>query len=416
MSRTLLRSMAKPRRCVGKGCKNTCYGQEQLCEDCHAKRKLCQYPKCGKPHGGPPATTRYCPPHRAVVRRKPRGKNNPPWTEQDDALIRDYYTKYNAREIGPALRKAFPGRPRWAINRHAQEIGAATVRKKEPRWSPEEDAILRDNAWMSPARVQMKLRDKGFVRSLTGVSIRMNRQRIRKHIDGLTAHGLSKLLDVDVHAVLRWIKDGQLRAERFGTSGDNHDHHHVTTDAVRDFLIAHPEKIELSKIERVGSKMWFLELITHGRISEHGEPVPQELAPAPGTAAPAPPRTVPLYGERVTLSALADICGRSVGELVRRIDGEGMSVVEAAFGADAIEEKAAPSAASVQAGVQLRALMKAHRAGPTTLGRWTGLSATFIERMQQGQVPVVLPAFAACAEKLRGEVTVTVAPRSTDAA
>jgi len=55
---------------------------------------------------------------------------------------------------------------------------------------------------MSPARVQMKLRDKGFVRSLTGVSIRMNRQRIRKHIDGLTAHGLSKLLDVDVHAVV----------------------------------------------------------------------------------------------------------------------------------------------------------------------------------------------------------------------
>ena len=409
MTQAILRRHAKTRTCVGKGCKNPCYGQEQLCDDCHKKRLICQYPGCNKPHGGNPHTTKYCPQCRSKVRRKPRSTFNPEWTPAEDKLIRDIYGKHHGKEAGRLLREAFPLRPRWSINRRAQVLGAATIRKKEPRWTPEEDAILREHSWMSPERIQIKLREKGYKRSVTGVSIRMNRTRVRQHIDGLTAQGLAKLLNIDVHAVLRWIKDGLLKAERFGTSGDNHDHHYITTEAVRAFFVANVEKIELSKLERVGSKMWFLEVLTGGQISEHGDPAPVAAAPA---AAGGDARTFPLYGERVTLAALSDITGRTMAELLRRIDEQGMSVEAAAFGPDAPEEAAVDHPLALEVGAQLRALMRTRRAGPASMVRWTGLPAPLVARLQKGSVPVLLPALLTCVEKLAGEVEITIRPKS----
>lgn len=384
-------------------CPNIIFGSAQKCEECHAKALACQ--KCGRPHLGQPGTTKLCAECRRGKKGKPRGPANPAWTPEEDAQIREAYATHNAHTIGPRLRELFPTRPKWSLTRRAQVLGAATVRRKEPPWSEEEQKLLEEVSWMSPERIGTKFRERGFQRTTTAIAIRMNRHRLRKGIDSYTAQGLARMLDVDIHKVSKWIDEGWLQADRRKETGGNHDRHHITTAAIQAFLVAHPEQYELSKLERAGSKMWFLELITGGRISEHGEPVP---AVAPTATPDTPARTFPLYGERVTLAALADICGRPMAELLRRIDEQGMSVESAAFGPEAPEETAADHPLAREVGEQLRVLMRANRAGVASMVRWTGLPAAFVERLTTGRAPVLLPALVTCVEKLAGEVEIRI--------
>lgn len=408
MARTNPSSLRKCARC-----REPVFRQAQVCKACRQKEGLCR--KCDEPHGGSP-TTKLCPPCRAKSRTKKR--KNPVWTPVCDAKIRAAYAEYNAHEVIPHLMKVFPKHARWSITRRAQAIGAATVRTKEPRWSEAEDAILQEHAWMSAERIGIKLREGGFSRTVTSIHIRKRRYRLREKIDGMTLNALAEFLDVDIHKAITWQKKGWLKAERYGTSGDNHDHWHVTTEAIRSFFFEHYEQIDLTKLERAGSKVWFLELITFGRMGPNNVPSQGETGSG-ATAAPTPAaaagsevvRRVPLYGERVTLSALADICGKSEVDLLHRIDGLGMSVHEAAFGEDgasAGEEAGPMSPLTRDLLVQLRALMKKHRAKPAHLAEWTGLPTGVVEGILSGTTTLVSPALCKIVEKLAGEIRVTI--------
>jgi len=281
-------------------------------------------------------------------------------------------------------------------------LGAATVRTKEPPWSAEEDKLLAEIGWMLPERIVVVFRERGFKRTLTAIAVRRKRLRLRTTIDGLTAQGLAGMLGIDIKTVTRWIKADELEAERAGVSRDNHDYFHITTAQLRAFFLRFPERIVLSKLERVGSKMWFLEIITGGQITEHGP----ALASGAGHA---PERTVPLYGEQVTLSALAEISGRTVGALVARLDKEGRSVEDAAFG----PEDADPSAPSLPAlAAGLRKIMARHRARPAHVANWTGLPLALVEHCLAGSVPIQAVAMQRVIATLDAEVRVVVVPKN----
>ena len=405
-------SAAAPRVC--KRCPAPVFRQAQVCNACRQKEGLCR--ECDEPHGGSP-TTKLCPPCRAKSRTKKR--KNPVWTPADDVKIRAAYATHNSHEVIPHLMTVFPKHKRWSITRRAQAIGAATVRTKEPRWSEAEDAILQEHAWMSAERIGIKLREGGFSRTVTSIHIRKRRYRLRDKIDGMTLNALAELLDVDIHKAITWQKKGWLKAERYGTSGDNHDHWHVTTEAIRSFFFEHYEQIDLTKLERAGSKVWFLELITFGRMGPN-DPTPQgntgsggapTVPTSPAAAGGEVVRRVPLYGERVTLSALADICGKSEVDLLHRIDGLGMSVHEAAFGEDGASagQEAGPMSPLTRGLLeQLRALMKKHRAKPAHLAEWTGLPAGLVEAILSGTTLLISPALCKIVEKLAGEIRVTI--------
>lgn len=408
----------------GKQCPRTVTGQAQLCDDCKAARFVCQEPGCGEPHGGIPGQTRYCPPHRAKHRAKPHKPYNPAWTPEEDAIIRETYAAENSHDAPRLLRERWPTRPRWSVTRRAQHLGAATIRKKEPRWVAEEDAILRELAWMSPERLVLKLKAKGYHRSVTAVCLRMRRTGTREHIDGMTARAVARMLDVDDHAVTGWVKAGWLAAERRSGSGDARDKHYITTAAIQAFLWAHPEVVVLSRLERVGSKMWFLELVSGGRISEHEDPAdgkgaiafPVGTAPV-GAGPAAPARTFPLYGERVSVTALAEIAGRSAQAILHRIDGLGMSVEDAAFGlGDGGEGAGAaanvtPTPLGAQVGKALRALLRKHKAKPADLVTWTKLPEPIVAALLAGTTDPVVPALVRAAEILDAEVEVHLVPR-----
>lgn len=391
--------------CV-RGCGAVLTGRDMVCAACHAKDMLCR--ACGEPHGGQPLT-RFCPPCRSKRRRKPKSPNNPRYTPADDELLRSIYARCNARELGPALAAAFPTRPRWSMTRRAQVLGASTVRKAERRWCPEEDAILREFPWMVPERVVIKLKADGFRRTVVSVSVRMKRLKLRATIDGFTASGLAGMMGVDSHAVIRWIHLGWLAAERRGTTGDNHDAHMIHTAAVRALLFAHPELFELSRIERLGNKGWFLSLATGGAISEDG----QTEAPVPTTATVQVERWVVLHGERVTMDALAEICGRSAHEIADRIDNHGMGVEEAAFGEAAPSPPStAASPVDVAAGAGLRALMRKHRASPADVTRWTSTPTPVLARLLAGKMPILPAPLVSAVAQLDGHVELKIVPNT----
>lgn len=410
--KTPSRTGRKPsKRGICQRCPAQVFGQQQVCDGCRAKELLCQAPGCGKPHGGQSFTTRLCRKCRADRLADGRGRPgvNPPFSEADDAKIRAAYGDHHARAAMDALVKLLPQQPRWAIKRRAILLGAATVRKKEPPWSAEEDAFLAENGWMLPQRLWKEFRKRGFKRTLAALVIRKNRKRVRSQIDGMTCQSLAGMLGVDIKTAMRWIEKGWIKATRAGTTGDNHDRWFITTEAVRAFLFEHYEQVELSKLERVGSKMWFLDLVTGGRISEDGAPS------APATVTPIAPaeRKVPLAGEQVTIAALAEISGRPVAELLRRLDALGMSVEQAAFGDVETPAPAkvelSPLAASIVE--QLRALMKMHKAKPADLARWAKLPVGVVDQVLAGQVPLVSAALLGVLEQLDGEVEVKIGPR-----
>lgn len=391
----------RPRRC--QECPAKVSGKDHLCARCRDKRLRCR--TCSKPHGGPPATTKYCPPCRAARRGRPPKYRR--WTPAEDKILREVYGRLHARAAMAELRQRFADRPTWSIKRRAQALGAATVGTREPPWSPEEDKLLAEIGWMMPERIVTVFRQRGLKRTLTAIAVRRKRLRLRSTIDGLTAQGLAGMLGVDIKTVTRWITIGDLEAERAGTRRDNNDYFHITTAQIRAFFFRFPERIVLSKLERVGSKMWFLELLTGGQIAEHGTATAD-----PGAGPPPPERTVPLYGEQVTLSALADISGRSVGVLVARLDQEGRSVEDAAFGVEGADIDASPMLPALAAG--LRTIMARHRARPAHVAGWTGLPLPLVDRCLAGSIPIQAPAMQRVIETLDAEVTVVVTPKKHD--
>lgn len=365
------------RKCVRPNCHNMLTGQQQVCNVCRENDAKCK--KCSKPHGGKLVTTKLCPPCRAKTRAKPRKAGNPEWTAEDDAKLREIYATYNNREIGVRAREVFPTRPRWAIKRRANIIGASTVRQKEPPWSPAEEALLQEHGWKTPERVALIFRQQGYKRTLTAIGIKMKRLRVRESIDGMTATGLAEMLDVDNHLVVRWIDGGLIKASRSGTTGDNHDRWHIATADIREFLLAHPEQYTLTKLERAGSRSWFAGLVMQKLDTDNA------AAPMPATE-----RTVMLAGERVPLSALADMCGRDVTTLVRRIDGLGMSVEQAAFGAEDIVDAPVQNELGKEVARELEALMVANKLSMASWAKRAGVPILMARRLMQGEM-MLLP-------------------------
>lgn len=214
---------------------------------------------CGRPRS-PGKHTRFCDQCRARRRRKPVLY---PWTPALDDLLRSVYAEHHSHKAIAVLVKRI-GYPRHVVKSRALHIGASTPRRRESAWSEAELALLRDHAWMVPERIRLKLKAAGFTRTTTACAVQRKRLGARQQVDGMSAAALATTLGVDNSTVLRWISKGWLHALRSGTTRDNHDAWHVTSGAVRAFLLAHHDAVEFGKAERAGSKLWLLDLLTGG--------------------------------------------------------------------------------------------------------------------------------------------------------
>lgn len=138
-------------------------------------------------------------------------------------------------------------------------------RVKEPEWSAEEVAVLERWGHVTDAVIQRRLKAAGFQRSLNGIQLKMKRLRIRQNLDGYSAHALAAAFGLDGHKVTYWINRNMLAATRRGTArteSQGGDSFWITNKAVREFVLTHPDEVDLRKVE----KWWFLDLVSGGRI------------------------------------------------------------------------------------------------------------------------------------------------------
>jgi len=221
---------------------------------------VCAEAECEATVAGPQA--KYCVEHGCLRRRK-RRKYIP--TPEIDRVIREAYQKLrkfgNRRAIPNAAKRI--GWPKWAVSRRALHLGLA--RTKELPWSEKEIAILEEYGWMSPERIALKLKEAGFPRTATAVSQKIKRLLILSNGDWYSANQLAEAFGADIHKITRWIRSGELKADRRGTArtnGQGGDTYVITRAAVKAFALRCPNEYDLARVE----KFWFLDLITDGKI------------------------------------------------------------------------------------------------------------------------------------------------------
>lgn len=196
--------------------------------------------------------------------RKPKRRKYV-FTDQIDQLVREVYlnrgrdqSRFSTRGLAKKV-----GIPHWALKKRAQELGLA--RTKELPWSEPELEILARHAWLSLERIRLKLKAAGYARTATAIQLKLKRMRFKHDASFYSAKGLADALGIDPHAVVRWIRQGHLKASARGTARteqQNGDTYVIHEKDVRRFILQHPSDIDLRKVDQ----LWFLDLITNGLI------------------------------------------------------------------------------------------------------------------------------------------------------
>lgn len=222
-----------------------------ICKICGAKRRV------WRPADSPP---KYC-----SIDCKNRGRAGRsytvkyPITPEIHDMIRRIYQQYTGNgEVKELAAKL--GYPRHKITRYAMQQGWIAKQRKEPNWTAAELAILERNAHLGPNRIQEKLRLAGFRRSVVGIVLKRRRMNYLQNLEGMTATEVAEGFGLHQSTVSSWIKKGYLRAKHRGTARtakQGGDHYFIKAKWVREFVINHPQLIDLRKVD----KFWFITLL-----------------------------------------------------------------------------------------------------------------------------------------------------------
>jgi len=215
---------------------------------------------------------RYCDECRSLTRRK-----NLKWkpTPEIDAIITEAY-RTGYRQGASEFVSHKTGWPTWIVKKRALAIGIIRTEPKEPLWSAAEIKVLEEFVWMCPDRLRLKLKKVcGTSRTNTAILLKKKRLKLRvSDASGYSAHRLAGLFGVDPRGVIRrWVTFGWLKAVRRGSDRPD-DAWYIEHADVYRFVLAHPEEIDLAKVDR----LWFLDLVTQGKIGVRDEAAPRRAA------------------------------------------------------------------------------------------------------------------------------------------
>ncbi|MEN6358482.1 MAG: hypothetical protein ABFD59_00250 [Smithella sp.] len=194
---------------------------------------------------------------------KPK-KYNP--TQKELAIIRDNYDGSTVK-INKIMRLLEKKYPRWYVRKLAGELGLA--RTKEARWSAAEEQYIIDHyPQMGMKKLQAGiLRLSGIKRSYTAIWLKTRRlDMISNEDDSFTLRGLCNFFwsGQENHSIVyRWIDAGWLKAKRRGTlrkKSNGGDQWYFAPEWIRNFIIAHPEEIDLRLVDRIP----FIKLLASG--------------------------------------------------------------------------------------------------------------------------------------------------------
>lgn len=183
-------------------------------------------------------------------------------TQEMHARIEKVYKRDSGNGQVAALAKAL-ALPRWKVTKYAQQQGWLAKQPREPDWTEAETEALIRLARYSPPVIRRKMKARGFVRSETGIILKLKRTNARKNIAGHSSRDVAECLGVDAHFVTRAIKLGRLKATRRGsarTEAQGGDMWYILDGAVREYVLNHLYEIDIRKVD----KFWFVDLLTGG--------------------------------------------------------------------------------------------------------------------------------------------------------
>jgi hypothetical protein len=211
-----------------------------------------------------------------ITDRRRRRRKYVPTREIDDIIRETYESLYRKKALRVAAQRILGSCgavwPTWKIKRRAAEVGMTTLARKEPDWSAEEIAVLEQYSWMGLERIRLHLKRRcGSNRTITAICLKRKRLHLTpRNGDGYTPNRLAGLFGVDSHKVSRWIKNGWLAAHKRGThrtAQQGGDSGWITHASVYRFALEHPEEYLLRSV----NQLWFLDLLTEGRIGCKGK-------------------------------------------------------------------------------------------------------------------------------------------------
>lgn len=188
---------------------------------------------------------------RVTGRHKHRKQASTEWI---DAQIRREYA--TGRPRVKALARRLDREYGW-VKWRCRELGVC--RSKEPRWTPEEDALLEEclEKSQSATVIGKKFHRAGYPRSVNAIRQRVETLGLSWQRGFWTASEVGRALAVDASVVCRWIDKGWLKATAGrGPSSDDSpllDRKmlwQVKPGDVRVFMLNHPHEWEHRKMRK----------------------------------------------------------------------------------------------------------------------------------------------------------------------
>lgn len=219
---------------------------------------------CGKPSrawrsaDSPP---RFCDKNcknKGLFGKGPKPIKWPITPEMAEEIKRLYQTDTGNGQVA-ALAKKW-GYPRWKISRYVVIHGWVPTQPKEPDWSDEEKSILERNAHFSPEAIRRRLKNHGYVRSVSGIVNKRKRLRYCQNLNGQSAVKLALCFGTDAKFVTKAIQDGRLKAARRGTRRTERqggDSYYIKDKDIRKYIIDNVHEIDFRKAD----KYWLIDIL-----------------------------------------------------------------------------------------------------------------------------------------------------------
>lgn len=174
-----------------------------------------------------------------------------------DAKIRAFLT---SKHLKKGALKEFcekTGFTRAFVRSRALRLGLVVPSGKSAPWTPEEDALLEDNAHLSPNKLWRKFRSAGFQRTETALVLR----RSNLSLDTLDPDKydltiFARFMGVDPSVIERWIAAGGLKATRDSPKGFRI---RISRQDFRSWAKTHAH--EVAKHSRRADQQWLVELL-----------------------------------------------------------------------------------------------------------------------------------------------------------
>jgi len=160
------------------------------------------------------------------------------------------------------------GVPRWWLSTRAKRLRLTVPHRKEPDWTAAEIALMSKVPLHDLRRCAEIFRQHGYARTATAIAVKATRLALsRAFRDALSACAAAKVLGVDTKTVIREILMGDLAAEKRPTARlpqQGGDPWAITPAALRRYILDHADRVDLRKVE----KFAFLQIVAGEELME----------------------------------------------------------------------------------------------------------------------------------------------------